>query len=138
MGMRFSEATIKSGFKVTQPDWYLLKISAHRDKPTAAKDSKNHFVTFDVIQTQEGEEPEKMLGVPVVMMYNDKPESAWTSLELFTVANGGELDPEKDYPFEELVGITLEGYIRRGTRQDGSSQNTISEFAPAGTNLPGE
>lgn len=136
MGIRFSESTIKAGFLVRQPDWYKLNVSSVRSKRTKADDSNNWFVTFDVVGTPKGEDAEAMMGVPVVMMYNDKEESAWTSVKLFTAANGGEtLVPGKEYEFSDLNGITLEGYIQRGTRQDDSPQNVITDYAPLETNI---
>ena len=139
MGIRFSESTIKAGFLVTQPDWYKVTIAPKVNKKrTKADDSNNYFVTFEVVGIRKGagEEAEKMIGVPVTMMYNDKEESAWTSVKLFTAANGGDpLTPDQDYEFEALGGITLEAYIKRGSRQDGSPQNVAEDFAPLGTNI---
>jgi len=120
--MRFTPQAIKASFLVEHPDWYQYEITKHFTKKSADGQSTNHFLIFT------GENGE-MKDVPVTTLFNEKAD--WSMVPLFTAANGGELpDPDKEYNFEDLVGIHLECFTKRGARQDGTPMNQLTEYRP--------
>ena len=121
--IRFSPSTIRAGFLVENPDWYKYKIIKHLEK-AATTGSVNHILVFE---GQNGE----MEGVPVSKLINEKAD--WVALPIFTAANGGNpINPDADYDWDELVGVVMEAYTKRGARQDGTPQNDLVEFKPVG------
>jgi len=121
--IRFSPATIKAGFLVENPDWYDYEIVKHMEK-AATTGSVNHILIF------EGRSGE-MDGVPVSKLINEKAD--WVALPIFVAANGGNPpDPESDYDWDDLVGVRMSVFTKRGARQDGTPQNDLVEFKPLG------
>jgi len=124
--IKFSEQTIRAGFLVQTPDWYGYKITKHTEKPSD-KGTINHFLIF------EGKTGE-MNGVPVVFMCNEKAD--WVALPLFKAALGNQdPDPNKEYDWDDLVGLELEAMTKRGEDQNGAPRNSLIEFSPKGTNV---
>ena|SRR5713226_1209652 len=124
--IRFSESDVKAGYLVKQPNWYRFKVSKHTEKPTKAGDSQNHWMIFEGLQTPNSSN--EMMGVEVVQNFNDKVPRF--SVPFFTACNEGlPLNPEKDYNFDDTVGITLEAYAQRGS-YEGTPRNDLVDFRP--------
>lgn len=121
MGIRFSQKAIKQNFLVQNPDWYQFKCTDVKNKP-ASTGSKNYFYIWEGLNGE-------MEGVPVTKMANENAD--WIHYPIFKAANEG-----KDLPVdtvvnpEDMIGVTLEGYCKRGQRQDGSPMNDIVDWRP--------
>lgn len=119
--IRFSDADVKQGYLVKQPNWYQYKITKHTDKASKAGDSQNHWMIFTGLSGE-------MKDVEVVQNFNDKVPRF--SVPFFTACNGGNpLDPTKDYDFDSTVGIVLEAYTQRGS-YEGTPRNDLVDFRP--------
>jgi len=120
--INFSESEIKAGYLVQTPDWYDYVIKDHKEKPAKTDGSANHIFIFE---GQNGE----MSGVPVVKLYSSKV--AAFMVPLFKAANGGkDLTPGAGIDPNDLVGITLQAYTKRGQNQEGSPINDLVDFRP--------
>lgn len=133
--MKFSEETIKSNFLVREPEWYGVKCTKHNPKPSAKKDSTNHFYTFEVVETKEGDDLECMMGVPVLHLVNDKEDFGFLPI-VKAMLGGKNPDPDTDYQHKDVVGVEFDAYIERDKRYNSQDIiNVISQFAPRGEHL---
>ncbi len=122
MGIKFSASAIKANFLVQNPAFYQYKCTAVKNKPTQAGDSKNYFYIFEGLNGE-------MEGVPVTHMANEKAD--WLHYPIFKAANGGkDLASDTEVNPEDMEGIVIEAFTKRGARQDGTPQNTLVEFRP--------
>ncbi len=121
MAIKFSEKAIKQNFLVQNPDWYTYKCTDVKNKP-ASTGSKNYFYIFEGLSGE-------MKGVPVTKMANENAD--WIHYPIFKAFNGGkDLPPDSEVNPEDLIGVILEAYTKRGARQDGSPQNDLVDFRP--------
>lgn len=122
MGIKFSAAAIKANFLVQNPGWFTYKCTDVKKKPSADGQSINYFYIF------EGKNGE-MEGVQVTHMANSKAD--WIHYPIFKAANGGkDLPPDTEVNPEDMKDVVLEGFTKRGERQDGTPQNSIVEWRP--------
>lgn len=118
--IKFSAATVKAGFLVETPDWYKYRITKHMEKP-ASTGSINHILIFEGLTGE-------MTGVPVSKLINENAD--WVALPIFMAANGGQIQEDQEYNWDDLVDVVLEAYTKRGARQDGTPMNDLVEFRP--------
>lgn len=121
---RFTPEAIKASHLIEKPDWVEFEITKHMEKTSSGGDSINHIYIF------EGRTPgHEMEGVGVSLLINEKAQ--WVALPLFTACNGGVVPTEGDeFDWNDIVGVRLLAYCKRGRRQDGTPSNDLVEFKP--------
>ena len=119
--IKFSNDDIKSGFLVKTPGHYTYEIQKVTSKPASTDGSPNYLFRFKGLNGE-------MEGVTVFVQISSK--ASWLMAPIFKAANNGVLDPEVEYDPEDLVGIQISAMTTRGTRQDGSLQNVLSDYRP--------
>ena len=118
--VKFTEEDLKSGYQVQNPGFFDYEITKISSKPANTDGSPNYFVTF------LGESGE-MAGVRVTMMYSSKARFAF--MPLFKAANGGVVERDHEYSWDNLVGCKVKGWTKRGDRYP----NEITDFRPIGS-----
>lgn len=119
--IKFSNDDIKSGFLVKTPGHYTYEIQGITTKPSSTDGSPNYTFRFKGLNGE-------MEGVTVFVMISSK--ASWLMAPIFKAANNGTLDPNAEYDPEDLKGVRISAMTTRGTRQDGSLQNVLSDYRP--------
>lgn len=124
----FSEEDVKSGYVLQgSPDWFDLKVLEVRSNIAKSGKSTNYFVKVRC------EEAGELQNVIFTIMFNDTPGDFGKGRirNLLVAANNGEeLTPGKAYNWNDVVGITLRGYVQRGADQNGNPINDVKDFRP--------
>lgn len=121
--IKFSNDDIKSGFLVKTPGVYKYSIEKVTEKPASTDGSTNYTFRFKGLNGE-------MEGVTVFVMISSK--ASWLLAPIFRAClNGQELDPEKDYDPQDLVGCTIQAMTSRGTDNNGNIRNNLSGYSPA-------
>jgi hypothetical protein len=120
----FTDSEVKSGYLVQQPAWYRLKILGVRKMISQKGDSDNYFVE---ILGRSGE----MTDVEFTKMFNTSKGFKVNIVRYFVACNGGnDLQPGKQYGFDDTVGVELEGYVTRGADKNGNPINDVGDWRP--------
>ncbi len=116
--------------KIVDPAWYILNIVEHRDwTPTKAGDSNNCY--FDcVIEANADTGDTKFAGVPIELMFNDKPK-AQGFREAFMRGIGADIVVDKDYNMNAAVGKRIEAFVENNEWQGRISNKVNHKYRPA-------
>jgi len=121
----FTEEDVKSGYILQgSPDWFDLKTLEVRKVPARSGNSINYFLK---VRGEEGE----LKDVVWTVMFNTSDGFKDAIKRYFVACNGGaDLTPGKAYDWQSTIGLTIRGYVQRGSDQNGAPINSVPDFRP--------
>jgi len=113
--------------KIVEPGWYVLDIQAHRDwTPSKNGDSNNCFYECVILKNADNGSTE-FAGVPVELMFNDKPK-AKGFIEGFLNALGVDIVSNARYDGNSAVGKKIEAFIENNMYNGRLSNKATNAF----------